>query len=270
MKNDNKNDRYLTDKVATGRTGRTKRRAKIVRISILVLSIILLCLLFLTLALPHFLVKEVSVKGAGRYTAEELVALSNIKIGEEILAVDMNSAIDAILKNCPYVHSVSVTVHLSGKVVLNVVEEKDLMYAEEDGIYVSFSRSFSVLEIKESAEAFSDFLYVELPVMTSLRAGGRVRFASGDEWAKEALLSLVERLKKSSYGDKLTKISVKNEREVYYVLDGKCKVILGEMKELDEKEALLEGLFKQKGGIPQTPTTFDLRDPKKIIETPGI
>ena len=270
MKNDNKNNKYLTNKVATGRTGRIKRRAKIVRISILILSLIVLCLLFLTLALPHFLVKEVSVKGAERYSAEELVELSKIKIGEEILAVDMDSAIDEILKNCPYVHSVSVTVHLSGKVVLNIVEEKDLMYAEEDGLYISFSKSFSVIEIKESAEEFSGFLYVELPVMTSLRAGGRVKFASGDEWAKETLLALADRLKKSDFGDKLTIVSVKNERELYYVLDGKCKVILGEMKDLDAKESLVEGLLVQKGGIPSTPTTFDVRDPKKIIETPEI
>lgn len=269
MKPDHKKDNYLKS-VATGRNGKTKRRAKIVRISIFALSGIILCLLFLTLAFPHFLVKEVSVKGANRYDKDDIIALSGIKVGEEILAVDLDRAISEILENCPYVRAASVTVHLSGKVVLNLTEEEEPMYTEEDGLFYSFSKSFSILEIKENADEFSGFLYVEFPVMTALRGGSRVRFGADAEWAQKALPSLVEHLRKTTYGDKLTEVSVKNERELFYVLDGTCKVILGEAKELDEKEALLAELLKQRGGIPDTPTTFDLRDPKKIIETPGF
>lgn len=268
MKNNPKQAKYPVE-VAAGRTGRLKKRAKTVRVLIIVLTVFILCLLFLTLALPHFLVKEISVKGADRYDETKLVELSGIQIGEEILTVNLDSAVDAILANCPYVRSVSVTVHLSGKVVLNVTEEKAPMYAKEDGLFVSFSDSFTVLEVKETAEGFSGFLFVELPVMTSLRAGGRVKFRAEDEWAKKTLLTLRERLLHGSYADKLTEISVQKEREIFYVLNGNCKIILGEVKELDEKDNLLAELLKQRGGLPTEPITIDLSNPKKIIVTSG-
>ena len=231
---------------------------------------LILCLLFLTLAFPHFRVKEVEVKGANRYSEAELIQLSGIEIGDEIFAVNLDHAINSILKNCRYIRLISVTVHLSGKVVLNITEEDYPMYTKKDGQYISFSQSFTILGCEETAEDFAGFLYVELPDLTAFGEGGEVKFASGDKWAKTTLLSLIERLRKGNYGDKLTAVSVKNERELFYVLDGRCKVILGEAKDLDQKEARLSEILKQKGGIPETPTTFDLRNPEKIIEIPEI
>lgn len=269
MKRIEEHNRYLTE-AAPERAGKTHRRAKIIRILILILVGVLACLAFLVLAFPAFRVREVRVKGAKRYSEEEIVELSGIRLGEEVLSLDLDGAIQKILSNCPYVKSISITSRPSGQVVVKLVEESNVMYTKQDGLYYSFSESLSVLEVKETDEAFSDFLFVELPADTAIKKGGRVTFSEENLWAKEKLFSLSDRIRKSPYGDTLTAISLRSERALFYVLGEHCKVILGEDKQFDEKSALLQGLLAQKGGLPTSDTTIDLSDPKKIIESPGI
>ena len=269
MKRTDEKSRYLTE-ADPGRAGKTRRRAKIIRILILVLLVLLACLAFLVLAFPAFRVREVTVKGADRYSEEEIISLSGISIGEEVLSLNLNAAIQNILANCPYIKSLSITSHPSGQVVLKIVEEANLMCTEKDGIYYSFSESLSVLEVKETDEGFSGFLFVELPADTLLKKGSKVTFSESGAWAKDALFLLADRIRKGPYGESFTMLSVQSERELYYVLDHRCKVVLGEAKQLEEKETLLGELLAQKGGIPEDETTIDLSDPKKIVESPGI
>ena len=269
MKSTEEQSRYLTE-AAPERARKTRRRAKIFRALILALLGVLACLAFLVLAFPAFRVREVTVSGAKRYSEEEIIELSGIRVGEEVLSLNLDGAIRKILSACPYIKTLSVTSRPSGQVVFRLVEEENVMYTYSGGLYYSFSESLSVLEVKETSESFSDFLYVELPVDTQIKKGSKITFSEKNAWAKDTLFLLAERIRQGPYQEMLTQLSVRSDRALWYVLDRRCKVILGEATLLELKEALFEQWLEKKGGIPDEETTVDLSDPKKIIESPGI
>ena len=252
------------------RVGKSKKAARVLRVLAPVLLVLIFCAAFLRLALPRFLVKGIEVRGASIYTSEELLSLSQIEIGEEVLAVDLDRAVSSILSACPYIRSVTATVRLTGRVVLNITEEKNLMFTERNGVYYSISERLKVLETSLDESAFSSFLYAELPDDAILHEGNVVQFGKGEEWAKDAIADLVGHVRAGKYGASLSGVSVKSEHNLSYVLNGTCRVLVGDASNMEEMDRLLESYLRSKGGIPSSPTTVDLRDPQKIIESPGI
>ena len=75
----------------------------LLRAAIAFLGGLIVVLGLLLLILPAFRVKTVTVEGNSFYSDEQIIACAGIGIGEEILALDADAAIDRILEGCPYV-----------------------------------------------------------------------------------------------------------------------------------------------------------------------
>lgn len=254
---------YLGDTLPA-RKKQQGRTARLLRASIFVLVVLLVFLSFLALALPRFHVREVSVEGASFYDPAEVEALAGIHPGDAVLEIDLDERMGNILAKCRYLKSVAISVHLSGRVVIALEEEKNLMYTKRGEVYYSFSDGFKVIE--QSDEPFSDFLFVELPDGVLLSPGYAAEFYGASAFAKDLLVPLVERLQNGAFAKNLTFVSVANEHEIFFILGENCKVILGENRALDEKEKALRAILDKEysGRLPGEPKTFDLSDPAKI------
>ncbi|MBQ7173361.1 MAG: FtsQ-type POTRA domain-containing protein [Clostridia bacterium] len=253
MKTTERETKYLNDATPV-HLAKRGRVAKILRIGILVLAIVLVLLSFLALALPRFRVREVAVEGASFYRPDEIISASGIRAEDPVLEVDIDRSIQNILAKCRYIKSVSISVHLSGRVVISLEEETCLLYTERDGRYYSFSDSLKIIE--EADEPFADFLFVELPHDVTLQTGRAIQFRDSAVFAKSILIPLVNWLENGAFAEHLTAVSLEKERKISFELDGKCKVILGEYRELDKKEKWLKEILAD--GIPQSPCTIDL------------
>lgn len=199
----------------------------------------------LLLILPAFRVKEIVVEGNSFYSDEQIIAYAGISIGEEVLAVDVNAAIDRILEACPYVNGVSVRSKSPTTICIEVKEKSNLMYTAFNGKYVAFDDVFTVVSESGDAAAYKDLLFVELPPIAALSVGGQIHFAN-EKTDMSYVCELIEALRQKGDLDLVSAIDFSQKYTVSYVLQEKYRVVLGKVGELDTKFLLVDHILLEK------------------------
>ena len=238
--------------VRAGATTRRKRANKktlaTLRAAMVVFGGLIVVLGLLLVILPSFRVKKIVVEGNHLYSAEQIIRCSGIEVGEELLALDVDEAIQNILSACPYVDSISVSSESISCIRITVKEKSNLMYTAFNGKYVAFDSSFHVLSSSEDESVYANLLKVELPPIAALSVGGNMYFAN-QETNMDYVGELLETLDAKGILDEVTSIDFSKKFQVSYVMEGKCLVELGKVAELDTKLMLVDEILETRGGM---------------------
>lgn len=97
------------------RRGRFSGLYKALSILIVAVAVVLACVVF-------FKINSVTVEGNARYTAEEIIEASGIKVGDNLIGLSRSRVSAAICTQLPYVENVSIQKALPDGVVLRVSE----------------------------------------------------------------------------------------------------------------------------------------------------
>lgn len=97
------------------RRGRFGAAYKLLSVLLIAAAVVAACLVF-------FRVNQVTVTGNSRYTAEEIVAVSDIRIGDNLIALSKSRIAAKIRTRLPYVKSVTIRRALPDAVMLTVTE----------------------------------------------------------------------------------------------------------------------------------------------------
>lgn len=97
------------------RRGRFSGLYKALSILIVAVAVVLACVVF-------FKINSVEVEGNARYTAEEIIEASGIRIGDNLIGLSRSRVSAAICTQLPYVENVSIRKVLPDGVVLKVAE----------------------------------------------------------------------------------------------------------------------------------------------------
>lgn len=119
-KTDEQEYRTKTDRVNSSRAGR--RRKKRLREALVVCSILVFVFVIALLCISIFLkVSTIVVETeGGRYSAEEIAAASEIKVGESLMRINKNTASGRISKNLPYIGTAEISITLPDTVTIHV------------------------------------------------------------------------------------------------------------------------------------------------------
>lgn len=112
----------------------------------------------------HLEIETVEVRGLERVGSDDILALSDIIKGDNILALDISGAVEKIEAH-PWVKSVKVTRHLPSTVDIEVTEMKALCLVSLDALYV-------VSLTGEIFKKYSPEDSLDLPVITGLETEG--------------------------------------------------------------------------------------------------
>ena len=138
----------------------------------------------------------------------------------------------------PYASDIYVSIEFF-TVKIEIVEKPTVMYAECQNQYFSFDRSLRVLEIKsDGEEAFSPFLRVKLPSVSSVQVGQNVQFANA-ETDVSYLLQLLDTLSSHNLLETVTYVDASDRFALSFVLSNAVRVEIGELKSMNEKLTLL-------------------------------
>lgn len=202
----------------------------------------------LLVILPAFRVKKIEVVGAQYYTEEQIIACSGISVGDELLATDVDAAIEGIIDSCEYVDSVSVSSKSITTLKIEIKEKSNLMYTAFNGKYIAFDDQFHVLSQNRDPEAYADLLYVELPQIAALSVGGTIHFANPDT-DMEYVRTLLAKLEEKAILSRVTSVDFSKKYAVSYVLENSYVVELGKVGELETKLLLVEEILKEKKAL---------------------
>lgn len=231
MKRTAENDEFLKKRKARQR--RIRKRRMLIGFSLLIVLLAVVgVILSLTVLFP---IKSITAKGSERYTAEQIIALSGIKTGDNLFVSSVKT--DALREKLPYIESVKIKRTLPDSITITVKDALPYACYYADGIYYTVSRAGYVLE---SGEVKPDSLF-------EIRAGG-VKCVLGKEVSfssekTEALISEIGGLAEE-YGVALNYIDVTDELTVTVKAENRFIVNFGTSNFLQNKFAHLSGMIK--------------------------
>lgn len=265
---------------------RKRKRLKIMRISIMVAVILLLCLVGALIILrivglqssqqgdtTDFLaVKSIEVEGETRYSTQEIIEKSGLYVGQSLLGVNKVQAHNALLKAFPYLSRVEVS-NSSFDTLRIAVEETPVMGAVkmDDGWMILGTNNHALEQLAED----------KLPPGTLHIVGASLESMQvGTPMLDERSLRICQTIIAASQlykVDSMTAMDLTEKTNISIVLNGRLQVILGNETNLKNQmqalAATLPTLWKNNGKdaggrLDMSSYSDDNPDNNKAIYTP--
>lgn len=206
---------------------------------------------------PYLAIKKINVAGVQKITKEEMMELSGLKEGQNLLSFDADE-VALKLKANPWVDTVEVKRGVPDTVDIIVRERQPIALVKLDSLYVMDSHG--VVFKRFSAEEDG----LDLPVVTGLTIEGMKEDVKGLEGR---LLELITTLTNRN-GFDITEVSEINIDPVYglsiFTLEEGVRLDVG-MDRFEEKLASFDKILKTRDGVLKGIEAFDLNNHREVI-----
>lgn len=237
-------------------------------------------------------VKDVTASDGAIYSGAVLVEYAGVRAGDGMLGFDTFVVARELKKDLPLLDKVKVRKKLNGTVTISVTEQTDLYYTRHNqNYYIVSAKTHEVLCVSANPDEARRVgaVYLGIPEETRVRVGEELSFINlpyapdsapdeqytyelvTDEPDKEFayVFEFVDVLMKSPLGDRVVGMELGDRYDLWFVLEGRIRVRVGTMDELDRKLSLAERSLEdqaQNGGLSTLhPTLVDVSDPARII-----
>lgn len=122
-----------------------KRKLKNVGFAATVVSIILIIGIVLSLTV-FFRSEQFAVEGAERYSAQDIIDASGLKLGENLFLTDKGAGGERIESALPYVEEAKISIRIPNTMVITVTESKPAFIFKSGGGYIIVSAQGKVME----------------------------------------------------------------------------------------------------------------------------
>lgn len=241
-----------------------QRRKKQILTYVAVAAAVVLIAVVLSLTV-FFQINEITVKGNSPYTEEQIIGASGLEMGENIILCGADEVSDNLAKSLPYIGSATVDRSASGKVVINVktTEPKWSFINGEQAVLIN--KEGKVLEIG-AAEKALEATIVQGAVVTYAVPGEKIVLG------EEIPFSLVSELGTAFDEAGISLLTTVNLSDIDYIqalYDGRYKLIIGSMSDIDVKLALAAKVIERENEIdPDQYATLDLTVDNKVYFRP--
>lgn len=217
---------------------------RVLRFGMLASGAVIVVLALTMLLLPMLKINKIVVEGNTYYDDETVAQMAGIAAGDELFGWDMQASCNALMEAYPYASDIYISISFF-TVKIEIVEKQTVMYTQQENQYFSFDRDLRVLEIKtDGEEAFSPFLRVKLPSVSSVQAGYAVQFANA-ETELSCLTQLLDILADRGLLENVTYVDFSERFSLSFVLSNSLRVEIGELQDTQKKLDLLEGELQQ-------------------------
>ena len=185
-----------------------------------------LVVLSLTVFFP---VNDIQVVGETRYTVSQILEVSALKAGDNLLLADAATAADRICKQLPYIGRVTISRRLPGTLVIQVAEAAPTCALEREEGYLLLNEENKVVD--EAADKPAGLLLIRGMEIEPYEKGRDIAFSNAEQ--EELLDSLLERLQGQSLP--VTLLDLSDAVQIRFVLDNRILIKFGAATDLDKK-----------------------------------
>lgn len=198
--------------------GRFRGLYKILSIAAVIVALTVACMVF-------FRVQTVTVEGAGRYSAEEIIQASGVKEGDYLLTLNTERIQREIRGGLSYVERVSIRRSLPDTVIITVEETVAAAAVESQGRWWLLNSDGKLLETVQEAQAAS---YPKLTGVELLapEAGSRAQVEGERESRWGCVLELLAALEERGELARLNSLECGGSGEFTALYDGRYTLLL--------------------------------------------
>lgn len=233
-------------------------------------------------------VSEVTAEDGQLYSAALLVEKAGVVAGDEYWGFDTWDVGKQLKKELPLIEKAKVRRHLDGSISISVTEVTNLYYTCHNvNYYIISAEDREVLSVDATPHEARRVgaIYLGLPSSTRVRVGDKLSFVNlpyapetegyeyttyeveTDEPAVEYayVFDFVKTVMDTPLAPRITGMELGDRYNIYFILDNRIKIRIGDMSELDRKLDLgARTLADQeaKGNVTTgMPTLIDVSDP---------
>lgn len=218
---------------------RHKRNMSLHYSAIAIIVLIIFAILSVTV---FFNVETAEIVGSSIYSADDIIAASGIKGGDNMVRKNMGKAERAITEELVYIETAEITRKLPSSVEIVItpcIETASLQH--EDGFMIVSETGKFLRRAEEPAE--DTLVFYGADAAENLDIG--MVFASEDEDKTEVIFELMKRAD-SGFASKITSFDVSDRLNISCVYENRIDIELGIISEIDYKFRLAEEILKNK------------------------
>ncbi len=202
--------------------------------------------------------KQIVVDGMQRYTADEIIDVSKIRKGDNLLHVDTAKAAEKIESELAYVESAKVERSFPTKIVITVTEAEKWYCINQFGVKAVISRGGKILE-KGSSQGLVEVIGYEAE---SLETG--IRLTSKVEGKKTIPEQILNAADKAGITD-IDSIDMTDRYDINVLVEGRITLELGGITDIDAKMQAARSIIDIENEIsPNANLTLLLTNPEQV------
>lgn len=222
------------------------------------LSMLVICACLIAAVTLFFKVETIRITGQDRYREEEILAASEIELGDNLFLLNKFDAAKKISEKLPYIDIENVLIHrkLPDTLLIEVKECGEPLAILQDGAVWLVGYTGKIVEQTTSADGYTILEGVEL---ISPSVGTAMSFGSEYAYRLESALSLLDALETSGKRDQVQAIHLGNS--AYLTMDFMDRFTIKMTYDANFAYKLKEfDAIMEKGTIqPNMKGTFDMR-----------
>jgi cell division protein FtsQ len=140
--------KVVPDKAALLRQKKRRRQRRFT--FMMVLFILMLAVIGTAVSVfVFFKVDKLEIQGKSIYSSEQIISISGIKKGQNLLGINKKAAVNALCNKLPYIKSVVIDLKPLSTVIINIVQDEPYSISQINKQFVVFDEDMKVLEIRQ-------------------------------------------------------------------------------------------------------------------------
>lgn len=250
------------------------------------LSILLVLTLGLTFGSMAWVVTDLRVEGAAGYNGEDLLAGSDIRVGDRMLGFEASAVEKQLQTRFPLLATVEVERSMNGTVSISVTEEKRFLRTSHyQNEYLLSADTLRVIAVDTVSDAWRSMNapYIGLPEEAWLQVGETLTYryltypaegeaadaevtAPSEQTAEEYFRyvgTVRDAILSSTMGARVTGMELGDRYDLWFLLDGRIKVYLGNADSLTYKLSQAELVLSRQQSTGSK-AVLDVSDPAQV------
>ena len=190
------------------------------------LSVVLTAVVIVVALTLFFEVETITVTGNGRYSIEEVIAVSGVEQGDNLILLDKYQIARRLYTELPYITDVRVNRAFPDGLTVEVTETHAALAIESAGAWWLVSESGKILEVTDAAGAEG---YLLLRGMHARDAAvcAQLMLSEEDPITAERLKELISELSRRGMLEKAASIDASDYEKLVIAYDGRFDVEIG-------------------------------------------
>lgn len=216
-----------------------RRRGAVVYTPIAVLLIIIIIIFGISV---FFRISVIEVTGAKKYTEEQILSVSGIQKGDNLLFVDTKASIENIGSSLPYLNEIIVDKIIPDKIVIRVTESQPIATLSYNGDWWILDQKARVLEKTDYAGA-SEKIEISGIDPASV-AEGRTIFVADEQQTKlQYLINVLSAIYAAEMAPEVNTLDVSNIGNISFTYANRFTVIMGSGENAEYKLSMMENVI---------------------------
>lgn len=218
-----------------------RRRSAVIYTPIAVLMIAVIAVFGISV---FFRVGNIEVIGANKYTDEQILSMSGIKNGDNLVFIDKKDVAKKITSNLPYLNEVIIDKVVPDKIIIMVTESQPLAVITYDGSWWIIDQKARALEKADETVASEKIKIAGLtPAMAA--EGQPISVEKADETKLEYLTGILSAIENVGLSSDVRELDISNIGNISFSYLNRFTVVLGGGENADLKITRLSKILAQ-------------------------